>query len=374
MSIDLSKILNKDQRKSIIDALLTPFSWGFGTAVWLRNAAFNVGLLPQEEFDVPVVSVGNITVGGTGKTPHVEYIIEALYRRYHVGVLSRGYKRKTKGFILASNNMTPRDIGDEPYQIFNKFTGLITLAVCENRRKGIRELLRIDPDINLILLDDAFQHRYVVPKVNIVLVDYNRPPYEDKLMPLGSLREPARNVLRGDMVVVTKCPSDITAMDIRMVKKNLGLFPYQGLFFSNIRYADPVPVFPVQSPQITSLQWLREDDALLCLTGIATPKPLVRYLRQYSTNIKVMHFDDHHFFTRRDFSDIFKVYNSLEGKRKFIITTEKDAVRIMNNPYFPPTRRHCIYYIPMKVGFLEMEGASFIEELVKRIDEQGTNS
>ncbi len=374
MSIDLSKILNKDQRKSIIDALLTPFSWGFGAAVWLRNAAFNVGLLPQEEFDVPVVSVGNITVGGTGKTPHVEYIIEALYRRYHVGVLSRGYKRNTKGFILASNNMTPRDIGDEPYQIFNKFTGLITLAVCENRRKGIRELLRIDPDINLILLDDAFQHRYVVPKVNIVLVDYNRPPYEDKLMPLGSLREPARNVLRGDMVVVTKCPSDITAMDIRMVKKNLGLFPYQGLFFSNIRYADPVPVFPVQSPQITSLQWLREDDALLCLTGIATPKPLVRYLRQYSTNIKVMHFDDHHFFTRRDFSDIFKVYNSLEGKRKFIITTEKDAVRIMNNPYFPPTRRHCIYYIPMKVGFLEMEGASFIEELVKRIDEQGTNS
>ena len=374
MSIDLSKILNKDQRKSIIDALLTPFSWGFGAAVWLRNAAFNVGLLPQEEFDVPVVSVGNITVGGTGKTPHVEYIIEALYRRYHVGVLSRGYKRKTKGFILASNNMTPRDIGDEPYQIFKKFTGLITLAVCENRRKGIRELLRIDPDINLILLDDAFQHRYVVPKVNIVLVDYNRPPYEDKLMPLGSLREPARNVLRGDMVVVTKCPSDITAMDIRMVKKNLGLFPYQGLFFSNIRYADPVPVFPVQSPQITSLQWLREDDALLCLTGIATPKPLVRYLRQYSTNIKVMHFDDHHFFTRRDFSDIFKVYNSLEGKRKFIITTEKDAVRIMNNPYFPPTRRQCIYYIPMKVGFLEMEGASFIEELVKRIDEQGTNS
>ena len=374
MSIDLSKILNKDQRKSIIDALLTPFSWGFGAAVWLRNAAFNVGLLPQEEFDVPVVSVGNITVGGTGKTPHVEYIIEALYRRYHVGVLSRGYKRKTKGFILASNNMTPRDIGDEPYQIFNKFTGLITLAVCENRRKGIRELLRIDPDINLILLDDAFQHRYVVPKVNIVLVDYNRPPYEDKLMPLGSLREPARNVLRGDMVVVTKCPSDITAMDIRMVKKNLGLFPYQGLFFSNIRYADPVPVFPVQSPQITSLQWLREDDTVLCLTGIATPKPLVRYLRPYSTTIKVMHFDDHHFFTRRDFSDIFKVYNSLEGKRKFIITTEKDAVRIMNNPYFPPTRRHCIYYIPMKVGFLEMEGASFIEELVKRIDEQGTNS
>ena len=374
MSIDLSKILNKEQRKSIMDALLTPFSWGYGAGVWLRNAAFDVGLLPQEEFDVPVVSVGNITVGGTGKTPHVEYIIEALYRRYHIAVLSRGYKRKTKGFILASNNMTPRDIGDEPYQIFSKFSGLITLAVCESRRKGIRELLRIDPDINLILLDDGFQHRYVKPKVNIVLVDYNHPPYEDKLMPLGTLREPARNVLRGDIVVVTKCPSDITAMDIRMVKKNLALFPYQGLFFSNIRYADPIPVFPVQSPQITSLQWLREDDAVLCITGIATPKPLVRYLRQFAARVKVMHFDDHHFFTRRDFSDIFKVYNQLEGKRKFIITTEKDAVRIMNNPYFPPTRRHCIFYIPMRVGFLEMEGSNFIEELVKKIDDQGSTS
>jgi len=371
MNIDLSKILNKEQRKSIADGLLKPFSWGYGAGVWLRNAAFDIGLLPQEEFNVPVVSVGNITVGGTGKTPHVEYIIEALYRRYHVAVLSRGYKRKTQGFILASNNMSPRDIGDEPYQIYRKYSGLITLAVCESRRKGIRELLRIDPEINLILLDDGFQHRYVKPKVNIVLVDYNRPPYEDRLMPLGTLREPARNVLRGDIVVVTKCPSDITAMDIRMVKKNLGLFPYQGLFFSNIRYADPVPVFPVQSPQLTSLQWLHEDDAVLCLTGIATPKPLVRYLRQYSTRLKVMHFDDHHDFTRRDFNDIFKVYNQLEGRRKFIITTEKDAVRIMNNPYYPPTKRNCIFYIPMRVGFLELEGSNFIDHLVKCIDDQG---
>ncbi len=368
--MDLSKILNKEQRKKVMDALLTPFSWGYGAGVWLRNTAFNIGILPQEEFDVPVVSVGNITVGGTGKTPHVEYIVEALYRRYHVAVLSRGYKRKTKGFILASNNMTPRDIGDEPYQIYRKFGGLITLAVCEKRRKGIRELLRIDPDINLILLDDGFQHRYVKPKVNIVLVDYNRPPYDDHLMPLGTLREPAERMLRCDMVVVTKCPTDLTAMDIRMMKKNLDLFPSQQLYFSNIRYADPVPVFPVQSPQLTSLQWLREDDAILCLTGIATPKPLVRYLRQFSTRIKVMHFDDHHFFTRRDFTDIFKVYNTLEGRRKFIITTEKDAVRIMNNPYYPPTMRSCIFYIPMRVGFLEMEGLNFIERLIEKIDSQ----
>ncbi len=373
--MDLSKVLNKDQRKSIMDAMLTPFSWGYGAGVWMRNTAFDIGMLQEQEFEVPVVSVGNITVGGTGKTPHVEYIIEALYRHYRIGVLSRGYKRKTKGFILASENMTPRDIGDEPYQIYHKFGDLITLAVCEKRRKGIRELLRINPDINLILLDDGFQHRYVKPKVNIVLIDYNRLPFDDKLLPLGTLREPAGNMTRRcDMIVVTKCPTDLNAMDIRIVKKrlsNLNLLNYQKVFFSNIQYADPVSVFPVQSPQLTSLQWLHDDDAVLCLTGIATPKPLVRYLRQFRANVKVMHFDDHHFFTRRDFTDIFRVYKELEGKRKFIITTEKDAVRIMNNPYYPPTKRSCIYYIPMRVAFLEpAEGLSFIDELVDKIENQ----
>ena len=373
--MDLSKILNKDQRKSIMDAMLTPFSWGYGAGVWMRNTAFDLGVLQEQEFEVPVVSVGNITVGGTGKTPHVEYIIEALYRRYHIGVLSRGYKRKTKGFILASENMTPRDIGDEPYQIYHKFGNLITLAVCEKRRKGIRELLRIDPDINLILLDDGFQHRYVKPKVNIVLIDYNRLPFEDRLLPLGTLREPAANMTRRcDMIVVTKCPTDLNAMDIRIVKKslnNLNLLKYQKVFFSNIQYADPAPVFPVQSPQLASLQWMHDDDAVLCLTGIATPKPLVRYLRQFRANVKVMHFDDHHFFTRRDFTDIFRVYKELEGKRKFIITTEKDAVRIMNNPYYPPTKRNCIYYIPMRVAFLEFaDEHNFIDELVDKIEKQ----
>ena len=370
MSIDLSKILNKEQRKAMMDAMLTPFSWLYGSGVWLRNKAFDFGLLPQEEFEVPVVSVGNITVGGTGKTPHVEYIIEALYRRYHVAVLSRGYKRKTRGFILASNNMSPRDIGDEPYQIYRKFAGLITLAVCESRRKGINELLNIDPNINLILLDDGFQHRYVKPKVNILLLDHDRLPFEDRLMPLGQLREPVSSVSRCDMVVVTKCPTDISPTERRVINQSLNLLSFQKLFFSAIRYGEPVPVFPVQSPQLTSLQWLHHDDTVLCLTGIATPKPLVRYLRQFAANVKVMHFDDHHFFTRRDFNDIFKVYKSLEGKRKFIITTEKDAVRIINNPYFPPMRRNCIYYIPMRVGFLETEGPDFVSELVTRIDEQ----
>jgi len=366
--VNLPNILNKEHQKAIVNALLTPLSWLYGAGVWMRNAAFNIGLLPQQEYDVPIVSVGNITVGGTGKTPHVEYLVEALYRRYHVGVLSRGYKRKTKGFVLATDALTPRDLGDEPYQIFRKYNGMITLAVCENRRHGIEEMLRIDPEINLILLDDGFQHRYVKPKLNIVLVDFNRPPFKDKLLPLGRLREPTSRLLRCDIVVVSKCPSDLQPVDIRMMKENLDLFPSQELFFSNIRYADPLPVFPISHAQLGSMSWLRSDDAVLCLTGIANPKPLVRYLRQFNATVKVMHYDDHHDFTRSDFNDISKVYDKLLGNRKYIITTEKDAVRILNNAYFPPTMRNYIYYIPMRVGFLEYEDRNFISEVIKRID------
>ena len=166
--------MKRISRKALLGTekvLLTPLSWGYGAGVWMRNAAFNMGLLKEESFEVPVVSIGNVTVGGTGKTPHVEYIVSRLGRRYNIAVLSRGYKRRTKGFVMASDNLTPVDLGDEPYQIYHKFRGLIDVAVCENRRKGIEMLLKINPDIDLILLDDALQHRYVKPKVNVVMID-----------------------------------------------------------------------------------------------------------------------------------------------------------------------------------------------------------
>lgn len=370
MAFDLSKILTKQRRQSILTAILTPFSWIYGAVVWCRNALFDIGLFRQESFDVPVVSVGNITMGGTGKTPHVEYIVEALCRRYNIAVLSRGYKRATSGFILATDSLTPRDLGDEPYQIYQKFNGVITLAVCESRRKGIKELLRINPDISLIVLDDAFQHRWIKPKVNIVLVDYNHPPFNDKLLPLGTLREPAHRLIKADMVVVTKCPTDITPIAIRTMKQNLDLFPSTELFFSNIRYGDPVPVFPVPNPELSRLSWLLSTDTVLCVTGIANPRPLVRYLRQFAATVKVMHYDDHHYFTRNDFNDIFSIFDQLEGKRKFILTTEKDAVRIVSNAYFPPTKRDCIYYVPIRVGFLEQDGPDFVTVLTRRIDER----
>lgn len=349
--------------------LLTPLSWLYGAGVWLRNVAFNMGLLKQEEFDVPVVAIGNVTVGGTGKTPHVEYIVSRLYRQYNIGVISRGYKRRTKGFVLANDNLSPVDLGDEPYQIYRKFRGLITVAVCEDRRKGIKNILRINPEIDLILLDDALQHRYVKPKVNVLMIDYNRPPYEDKLLPLGSLREPADRILKCDMVVVTKCPDDVKPVDLRMIKEHMDLFKFQQLYFSKIRYGAPQPVFPIGNPDLTSLNWLDEDDLILGIAGIANPRPFAKHLKQYGTRLKVIHYDDHHTYSREDFRYIFKLFRGLEGKRKYIVTTEKDAVRILNSPYFPPTRQDTIYFIPIQADFLNYEDRDFIEQLRLKINE-----
>ncbi len=363
MDLDNIKRISRRVLLGTEKALLTPLSWCYGAGVWARNAAFNMGILNEESFDIPVVSIGNVTVGGTGKTPHVEYIVSRLARRYNIAVLSRGYKRRTKGFVMAGDNLTPVDLGDEPYQIYHKFRGLITVAVCEDRRKGIDMLLKINPDIDLVILDDALQHRYVKPKVNVVMIDYNRPPFDDKLLPLGQLREPAHRILKCDMVVVTKCPDDVKPVDLRMFKEHLELFKYQQLYFSKIRYGAPEPVFPIGNPELTSLNWLDKDDLLLGVAGIANPRPFTKYLRQFGTRLKVIHYDDHHTYTRNDFRYIFKVLKELEGRRKFIVTTEKDAVRILNSPYFPPTCRDQIYFIPIQADFLNYEDRDFIYEL-----------
>lgn len=353
----------------MLNAILLPCSRVYGAAVWVRNTMFNMGWIKRTKFKIPVVSVGNVTVGGTGKTPMVEYIIEALYSRYKIGVISRGYKRMTTGFILATDTLSPRDIGDEPFQIFHKFNGLIELAVCEDRVAGIRQLRKIHPELDLILLDDAFQHRKVNPKVNIVLIDYTRLPYEDKLLPLGTLREPVRYVLQSDMVVVTKCPPDITPRDRRMVRENLGLFPSTDLYYSTIRYGDPRPIFPIPGVALASLRDLRPTDAVLCVTGIANHRPFAKYLLGFGANLKVIHYDDHHYYTRADFDEIFETLEELEGQRKFILTTEKDAVKILNNAYYPPEKRDCIFYVPIRIGVLEQEEPAFIDQLVKRIEQ-----
>lgn len=351
--------------------ILTPMSWLYGFGTWIRNKLFDWHVLKENSFDVPVVGVGNITIGGTGKTPHVEYILECLRYKRRIAVLSRGYKRKTKGFILASAKSTPDSIGDEPLQIYEKFGANVKVAVCESRVKGVKELMREFPKLDLILLDDSFQHRYIKPKVNIMLMDFSHPVYSDHLLPLGRLRESTHALDRADMVIVTKCPSSVSALDMRLVSKRLGLMPYQKLYFSTFDYGGLIPVFPDVCPYKVLLEQLDKDDAVVLLTGVANPRPFVNHFRKFPFKKRVLHFPDHHDFSKSDLAEIQSKYESLNGRHKIIITTEKDSVRLSHNPYFPHDLKQFVFYIPIGVRMLESNfGYDFIPDLIQMADRQ----
>lgn len=355
--------------------LLYPISKVYGWVMAIRNMMFEKGMLRQEEFDIPVVVVGNITMGGAGKTPHTEYIVDALKRDFKIGVLSRGYKRKTKGFVLASNDCHVDDIGDEPYQIYQKFKNEgVVVAVCEKRSDGIREMRRLHPELNMIVLDDAFQHRYVKPSVSVVLMEYGRPAYEDHLLPFGRLREPIRALNRADIVIVTKCPEDMKPMETRIFKTHLNLFPYQKLLFSSYHYLPMKPVFPDSIPvgMATRLEYLTKEDSILAVTGVANPRPFLRQLRKYAAKVRIKRYADHHHFSHSDMNSILHKFTTMSGKKKILVTTEKDAVRLRTNPYFPPELREVSYYVPIEVSFKEYNERSLREVIMQLVRTKNT--
>jgi len=317
----------------------------------MRNKLFDWNALRGVEFDIPVICVGNLAVGGTGKTPHVEYLINAFRRKRRIAVLSRGYKRSTKGFIIAGRTSTPRDIGDESYMIYHKFGGEITVAVCENRVEGIKELMRLDSKIDMIILDDAFQHRYVKPTVTIVITEYNHPLSEDYMLPYGRLREPARGLNRADIVVVAKCPEALKPIDYRVAINDYNLFPSQYLYFSHFAYKPLMPVFPDVATSVPYLDWLNRGDSVLAVAGIGNPRPFIRYLKSFGARVKVDIFPDHHQYTKKDIDYILTRFKQLKGEQRIIITTEKDAVRLAANPYYPHELKADTYYLPIEVEF-----------------------
>lgn len=348
--------------------ILLPVSKIYGMVVAVRNWMFDVRLLKQKTFDVPVLVVGNLAVGGTGKTPHVEFIVGHMRRNYHIGIVSRGYKRATKGFVMASRTSGPSDIGDEPYQMYHKFNCQVPVAVCEDRVAGITELLKVDPKINLVVLDDAFQHRYVKPTVSVVLTDYSKPVFEDHLLPYGRLREPKSGLRRADIIVATKCPSKISALEYSIFEANMNLIAYQKLFFSQLVYRHLKPVFPELAPPVPpALEWLTDEDMLLVVAGIGNPKPFVKFVKRFKPKVRVNIFSDHHNFTRKDMALLKSRFESMTGKRNFIITTEKDAVRIAACPYFAPQMRPYIFYLPIEVNFQRDENRAFVEEITRAI-------
>lgn len=360
---------------------LYPASWIYGAAVTFRNKLFDWSILRSKRFDVPVICIGNLAVGGTGKTPHTEYLIKLLQHQYRVAVLSRGYKRQTKGYILATPESTAKSIGDEPYQIHRKFPAA-TVAVDEDRCHGIEHLLAQHPpqQPDVVLLDDAFQHRYVKPGLSILLTDYHRLFCDDTLLPAGRLREPVSGKNRAQIIIVTKCPQDIKPIDCNIITKRMGLYPYQQLFFSTLRYGNLQPVFPACMPDAAiipetngiTLSSLTNTDILL-VTGIASPATILERLKDCTRQIDLLSFGDHHTFSHRDMQLVKERFHKLKGEHRLIITTEKDATRLVNHPDLDKDLKPFIHALPIEIEILQNQQDKFNQHITDYVRESTRN-
>lgn len=353
-----------------INDWLLPLSWIYGSIVRLRNWLFDIGLKKSRAFSLPIISVGNITVGGSGKTPHVEYLIRLLQDKMKVAVLSRGYKRKTRGFVLANTDTTMPEIGDEPFQMHQKFPD-IYVAVDTKRVRGIETLQSEEEtkDVDVVLLDDAFQHRYVKPGINILLVDYHRLIIYDKMLPAGRLREPLSGKSRADIVIITKCPKDLKPMEFRVLTKAMDLYPFQKLYFTCIDYDTPKGVFNDKQIALDELK----DYNVLLLTGIASPKQMEHDLKPMVKELHSLSFGDHHRFKGKDIDRINETFESLPEPR-IIITTEKDAVRLREADGFYESVKESMYELPIKVSFMLDQEEIFNEKIISYVRKNSRNS
>ena len=352
---------------------LLPLSWLYGLGVGFRNLLFEMGILKEHSYKTPVISVGNITVGGTGKTPHVEYLIRLLKDHLHVAVLSRGYKRKSRGFLIATPETPLRDLGDEPYQMKQKYPE-IDVAVDAKRTRGIKHLISgtyTKEEVDAILLDDAYQHRYVKPGLNILLVDYHRLIIHDKLLPVGRLREPVKGKDRADIVIVTKCPRTLNPMEFRVLTKQMNLYPYQQLFFTTIKYEPLCPLFK-GAEQIRTLEELADRNILL-LTGIASPKQIYYDLKPHTPNILPLRYGDHHSFKKKDIKKINETFGAMSAP-KLIITTEKDAVRLKEAEGLTPEAMRSLYVLPISIEFMLQGEESFNDKIIGYVRKNSRNS
>ena len=352
----------------MLKILLYPFSWIYGLVVYIRNSLYDYKFLRSTEFEIPVISIGNITVGGTGKTPHTEYLVELLKKHVKVATLSRGYKRKTKGFRLVETTSKAREVGDEPLQIKKKFPE-VTVAVDEKRVRGINQLLKDEsksPDA--ILLDDAFQHRQVSPGINILLIDYNRPIDQDELLPVGRLRERKYQRRRANVIIYTKCPDEITPITRRIIMKDVNLRPYQSLYFTTMVYGNPVPVFGERTGEEEDLK-----QPVILLSGIANPALWQSYMAGRYAVIDELIFGDHHHFRPKDLKNIEARFIRYQEQNPVIITTEKDAMRLRDEENIPEFIRSQMYYIPLKIKFLDHEGKSFDKTIVGYVKDNRSN-
>lgn len=323
--------------------ILLPLSFLYGVITNIRNKAFDQGYLSSSSFDFPVITVGNLSVGGTGKTPMIEYLIGLLQKSRTIAVLSRGYGRKTKGFLLAEPGISAIEIGDEPFQFFRKFRNL-HVAVDENRVRGIKSLRKLKPDIDLVLLDDAFQHRYVQGGLKLLLTTYENLYIDDFIVPTGSLREGRKGADRADLIIVSKCPATLSEQERLDIIERIAPKKHQEVFFSSIEYDDHVYNEENTIP-LTSLS----DYRVLLVTGIANPEPLKSFLNDHKLNYQHLKFADHEFIDQKGQKKIELALDALESEKKLILTTEKDYVRSFLQVSLP------VYYLPIKTVIMKEE-------------------
>ncbi len=292
----------------------------YGLITYIRNKFFDYGILKQQSHSVKIISVGNLRVGGTGKTPFVEYLIKTLSPHFQLAILSRGYGRKTQGYIKLNSQHTSTQVGDEPLLLYKRNPNTF-VAVSEDRNKGVENILKDSPNTNLILLDDAYQHRYINRDINILLTEYNRPFFKDRVIPFGRLREYRKGFKRANYIVITKCPP-LTQNQKQIFVNALKPLSQQKIFFSNIVYKAPYHISD-KTKQINL-----SDYKVILFTGIANNKHIVEYLNSITQVIDVITFPDHHNFTSKDKSIITDRYNSLSQSQSILLTTEKDAMRL----------------------------------------------
>lgn len=346
-------------------------SWLYGMVTNIRNWLYDNKILPSTSFSTPTIVVGNLSAGGTGKTPHVEYIINLLSDDYNTAILSRGYRRKTKGFMIANEQSNSETIGDEPYQMYRN-NQKATIAVCEKRVYGISRLLKSDPNIDVVVLDDGFQHRNLKPGLVVLLTDYHNLYSKDRMLPAGTLRESKFNSIRADIVIVTKCPDDIKPIDMRVTETELELKAFQSLFFSQIQYEEIKPVFDIDDHW--SLNKIKELKAsILMVTGIVSPTPMSDYLQSFSDDIQCLSYPDHHQFKKQDIYKITRSFESIVNENKIIICTEKDAARIISNTEITEELKQHIYYLAISVRVINNEN-KFIKKIKSYVRENSRNS
>lgn len=333
--------------------------------VQFRNWLYDMKILHSQQHDIPIVCVGNIAVGGTGKTPTVEFIIRNLSDEFKIAVLSRGYRRRTRGYLEVKENDSFLRVGDEPKQIKRKFPKVV-VVVCENRNEGIKRIRAEHPEVNLIVMDDGFQHRSLTPKVCVILSDYSTPPFHNKMLPAGTLRDSPSQLYRADFLIITKTPKNISPIERNIAQKELHPSPYQSIFFTDLKQCPPRPIFEDVAPAQIPL-----GGKVVAFAGIAHPDKFFDSLTERYNVVERISFKDHHAYRVKEIKRLAAMVEGL-GEDVFVITTEKDGVKLTSRKHIPASLQKRLFVQPIEINFRDDgdkvdRGKEFVTKLKKEI-------